>query len=99
MPGGEEEEVETEVGRGKEAEEETGEILIDQLRLLLDITKLWHRILHGEASIEDLKSMVTVKPSRKLEEAEGKKTTKRRAKTAKVKEKKARKSRRKVGSK
>lgn len=93
-----EEDAETEVE--KEVEEEAGEILIDQLRLLLDITKLWHRILHGEASIEELKSMVTVKPSRKLVGAEERRVTKRKAEAVKVKEKRrSRKSRRKVGSK
>jgi len=54
------EEVEVEEVEKEEEIEGAEEILVDRLRLLLDVTKLWHKILHGEASIEDLKALAGI---------------------------------------
>ncbi|MEM4717960.1 MAG: hypothetical protein QXE81_04275 [Desulfurococcaceae archaeon] len=60
-----EERVEREELEGEEAEEERGEIVIDQLKLFLDITKLWKRILENKGSIDDLKSIISTRVSKK----------------------------------
>lgn len=65
----------------EEAEEEKVEVVLDQLKLLLDVTKIWRRILRNETSIEELKSTAPVKPAKKAvkpkarEKPEKKKTT------------------------
>lgn len=65
----------------EETEEETGELVIDQLRLLLDVTKLWRRILHNEATLEELKSKSLTRAARRRvktkAEAKSEKKTKR----------------------
>lgn len=38
----------------REEVEEAAEIIVDQLKILLDITKLWRKILRNEADIENL---------------------------------------------
>ncbi|MEM2025293.1 MAG: hypothetical protein QXW94_03280, partial [Desulfurococcaceae archaeon] len=74
----EEEPVEAEELREEEYEEEAGEIVVDQLRLLLDVTKLWHRLLRDEATLDELKSTTSKKGTKRREKAkeEGRDTKK-----------------------
>ncbi|MEM1627931.1 MAG: hypothetical protein QXP02_00190 [Desulfurococcaceae archaeon] len=52
---------ETEEITEEEKAEEIAEIIIDQLKVLLDVTKLWRKILKNEINLESLESLV--KPS------------------------------------
>jgi hypothetical protein len=82
----------------EEAEEveERGEVMLDQLKLLIDVTKLWRKVLRGEESISAFSSIiapvktpieVSKKPEKKVKKREGKKATAKKS-TSKVKEKK-----------
>ncbi|MEM4488035.1 MAG: hypothetical protein QXK88_04440 [Desulfurococcaceae archaeon] len=85
----EEELVEAEELREEEYEEEAGEIVVDQLRLLLDVTKLWRRLLRDEATLDELKSTTSKKATKRREKA---KEEGRAAKKAKGKSKRVKKS-------
>lgn len=39
-------------------EEEVGEIVIEQLKLLVDVTKTWQRVLQGVEPLETVKSLL-----------------------------------------
>jgi len=41
-------------GVEEEEREEGGEVIIDQLKYLVDISKLWHSVLHGNLPLESL---------------------------------------------
>lgn len=60
-----EEREEREELEAEEAEEERGEIVIDQLKLFLDVTKLWKKILEDRGSIDELKSLTSVRVTKK----------------------------------
>jgi hypothetical protein len=62
------EEVEVEAEAGEEGEEkEVVEIKVELLKQMLNISKMWQRVLSGEASIEELKetafSRTVLKPA------------------------------------
>ncbi|WP_042667829.1 hypothetical protein [Desulfurococcus amylolyticus] len=91
----------------EEYEEEEKEVQIEQLKLLLDVTKTWRRILKGEASIEELAKIIPTQSShgkhenipKTSKETTGKKAKKKgggkKRKTSKSKRKKSRKERKK----
>jgi hypothetical protein len=82
---------EEEVGAEEEEEEveEGGEVVLDQLKLLLDVTKLWRRVLRNEAKIEEFSLISPVKQEVKsVEHGRGKKKKEKKPKTTKRKEKK-----------
>ncbi|AFL67160.1 hypothetical protein [Desulfurococcus amylolyticus] len=95
----------------EEYEEEGKEVQIEQLKLLLDVTKTWRRILKGEAGIEELAKIIPTQPSHGKHEnipktATAKETTEKKAKKkdsgkkrktskSKSKRKKSRKERKK----
>lgn len=91
-----EEEGVEEVGVEEEEEEveEGGEVVLDQLKLLLDVTKLWRRVLRNEAKIEEFSLISPVKQEVKsVEHGRGKKKKEKKPKTTKRKEKKKKASR------
>lgn len=92
-----EEEGVEEVGAEEEEEEEVeegGEVVLDQLKLLLDVTKLWRRVLRNEAKIEEFSLISPVKQEVKsVEHGRGKKKKEKKPKTTKRKEKKKKASR------
>jgi len=89
------EEEEKEAGVEEEEEvEEGGEVVLDQLKLLLDVTRLWRRVLRNEAKIEEFSLISPVKQEVKsVEHRRGKKKKAKKPKTTKRKEGKKRVSR------
>ncbi|ADV65482.1 hypothetical protein [Desulfurococcus mucosus] len=90
----------------EEYEEEGKEIRIEQLKLLIDVTKLWRRVLQGEASIDELSKAVTpvargtgeAAVKKPVEgRARGKKGNRRKKGKSRKKSKKSGRSRRKTG--
>ncbi|MCC6054739.1 MAG: hypothetical protein LM589_05435 [Thermosphaera sp.] len=91
-----EEEGVEEVGVKEEEEEveEGGEVVLDQLKLLLDVTKLWRRVLRNEAKIEEFSLISPVKQEVKsVEHGRRKKKKAKKPRTTKRKEGKKRVSR------
>ena len=91
-----EEEGVEEVGVKEEEEEveEGGEVVLDQLKLLLDVTKLWRRVLRNEAKIDEFSLISPVKQEVKsVEHGRRKKKKAKKPKTTKRKEGKKRVSR------
>jgi hypothetical protein len=88
---GEEEELES---VREEEKEEEGEVIIDQLKYLIDISKLWHNILQGNLPLESLivthKEAKVKKPKTKVSKKEVKKRVKKKV-TKKAKKSKSNK--------
>jgi hypothetical protein len=78
----------------EEEREEGGEVIIDQLKYLVNISKLWHSILHGDLPLESLivahGEVKLKKPKTKISKKEAKKKVKKSA-TKKAKKSKSRK--------
>lgn len=92
-----EEEVETEIKERKgELEEEElvgGEVLIDQLKKLVDVSKSWYRVLRGELPLDVFETPIKPRPlttpsSKYTTEIKAKKRSREIAKTKKKRKKK-----------
>ncbi len=72
-----------------EEEEEGGELAIEQLKLLVNVTRMWHRVLQGLESIESIVALSKTpsKATRKKKAAatRAKKPSKKRARKASTK--------------